>query len=102
MSFAASLACVAARSHLYSPEVCDTTFDKLFAKVRELAEAMVARLSQMRIALLRELDGSEAKLRFVNTRLILSVGIDLNGGGEYDTDPRKVKTALETLNKMGF
>jgi hypothetical protein len=70
--------------------------------MREMADAMVARLSHMRDALLRELNGSEAKLRFVNTRLILSVGVDLNRVGEHDTDPRKVKTALETLNKMGF
>lgn len=64
---------------------------------------MLARLSHMRAALLRELAGNDAKLRFVNTRLILSVGIDLNDiVHAEDNDPRKVKTALEALHKMGF
>ena len=61
------------------------------------------RLSAIRSALLRELSGNDTRLRFINTRLILSVGVDLNEiSGADDRDAAKVKLTLETLNKMGF
>lgn len=64
---------------------------------------MVERLSAIRSALLRELSGNDTRLRFINTRLILSVGVDLNEiSGADDRDANKVKLTLETLNKMGF
>jgi hypothetical protein len=60
-------------------------------------------LSAIRANLLRELAGSDAKLRFINTRLILSVGIDLNEIAATDEyDPRKVVLTIQTLRKMGF
>jgi hypothetical protein len=61
------------------------------------------RLSAIREALLNELSGNDVRLRFINTRLILSIDVNL-----YDIPPaedeseRAVKLTLETLNKMGF
>ena len=61
------------------------------------------RLSTIREALLSELSGNEAQLRFINTRLILSVGVSLfvETRGE-DIDQRRVEAVLATLRKMGF
>jgi hypothetical protein len=57
----------------------------------------------IRVALLRELSWNDARLRFINTRLILSVGIDLNEiSNDDDNDPNKVEIAREALTKMGF
>lgn len=52
----------------------------------------------MKASLLSEL-GSVARLHFVNTRLILTVGVDLNSG---ELDRAKVDTAISALQKMGF
>lgn len=61
------------------------------------------RLSSIREALLAELSGNTASLRFINTRLILSIGVDLNTvTPSEDADPNRVKVTLETLHKMGF
>jgi hypothetical protein len=61
------------------------------------------RLSSIREALLAELSGNTASLRFINTRLILSIGVDLNTvAPAEDADPNRVKVTLETLHKMGF
>ncbi len=61
------------------------------------------RLSFLRSALLRELGGNETRLRFINTRLILSVGVDLNDITHNDEhDQRKIALTLESLVKMGF
>jgi hypothetical protein len=61
------------------------------------------RLSSIREALLTELSGNTASLRFINTRLILSIGVDLiTVTPADDADPNRVKTTLETLHKMGF
>ena len=57
------------------------------------------RISDIRGALLRELAGSETRLSFINTRLILTVGINLN---EEERDPRKIAAVREALHKMGF
>ena len=60
------------------------------------------RLSLVRNALLREL-GSETRLHFVNTRLILTVDVNLNAPDPgSDNDPIKVERALTALQKMGF
>jgi hypothetical protein len=61
------------------------------------------RLSAIREALLNELSGNDVRLRFINTRLILSINVNL-----YEIPPSQdeaegtVKLTLETLNKMGF
>lgn len=61
------------------------------------------RLSNIREALLSELAGNTASLRFINTRLILSIGVDLiSVKPAEDADPNRVKVTLETLHKMGF
>jgi hypothetical protein len=61
------------------------------------------RLSSIREALLTELSGNTASLRFINTRLILSIGVDLiSVTPADDADPNRVKATLETLHKMGF
>ena len=61
------------------------------------------RLSTIREALLSELSGNDARLRFINTRLILSIGVNLILiKPSEDADPRRVTTTLETLQKMGF
>jgi hypothetical protein len=61
------------------------------------------RLSSIREALLTELSGNTARLRFINTRLILSIGVDLiSVAPADDADPNRVKATLETLHKMGF
>ena len=61
------------------------------------------RLSSIREALLAELSGNTARLSFINTRLILSIGVDLNTVAQSeDADPNRVKVTLETLHKMGF
>lgn len=63
----------------------------------------LVRLSQIRVALLKELAGNDARLRFINTRLILTLGIDLNEPTHAeDRDAAKVKQTLDALNKMGF
>ena len=59
-------------------------------------------LANLRSALLEELGGNDARLRFINTRLILSIGVDLNDVGLEVRDAQKVQEAFETLQKMGF
>lgn len=52
---------------------------------------------------MNELSGNDVRLRFINTRLILSIDVnlyDINPG--EDESERAVKLTLETLNKMGF
>ena len=61
------------------------------------------RLTNIRSALLSELAHNHARFLFVNTRLILSIGVDLNHIPKgQDSDATKIKLALETLGKMGF
>ena len=61
------------------------------------------RLTTIRSALLSELSHNHARFLFVNTRLILSIGVDLNHIPKgQDTDPTKIRLALDTLGKMGF
>ena len=63
----------------------------------------VDRISTLRVALLRELSGNHARFRFINTRLILSVGVDLNQiHRNPEVDGAKAKLALDTLQKMGL
>jgi hypothetical protein len=63
----------------------------------------VERLSTIRGALLRELSDNFARYSFINTRLILSVGVNLNEIPKSpEVDAAQAKRALETLNKMGF
>ncbi len=50
-----------------------------------------------------ELGGNVARLRFINTRLILSIGIDLFTTSLTEAmDPSLAKKAFETLNQMGL
>ena len=61
------------------------------------------RLSSIREALLNELSGNDARLRFINTRLILTVGVSLYAQTFVeDSDEARVKMTLEQLHKMGF
>lgn len=61
------------------------------------------RLSHIREALLVELGGNTARLRFINTRLILSIGVDLfTTSFVVDSDATVAKKALDTLNQMGL
>jgi hypothetical protein len=61
------------------------------------------RLSAIREALLNELSGNDVRLRFINTRLILSIDVNLYDiAPDEDESERAVKLTLETLNKMGF
>jgi hypothetical protein len=63
----------------------------------------VQRLSTIREALLSELSGNDARLRFINTRLILSIGVNLIMiKPNEDTDERRVRATIDTLKKMGF
>jgi len=63
----------------------------------------VERLSTIRGALLDELAHNHARFLFINTRLILSVGVDLNETPRSaEADFNNAKLALETLHKMGF
>jgi hypothetical protein len=63
----------------------------------------VERLSKIRAALLRELAGNDARLRFINMRLILTIGVDLNEAAPAeDADPGRVRLTMQTLHKMGF
>lgn len=57
------------------------------------------KISEVRSALKAELSGNEARLRFVNTRLILSIGVDLFDDGQ---ETAKAVLATKTLLKMGF
>lgn len=60
-------------------------------------------LSGIREALLAELGGDSSKLYFINTRLILSVGVNLNEITDgKDGDPKSVESVLLSLRKMGF
>jgi hypothetical protein len=63
----------------------------------------VNKLSAIREALLAELD-DPAKLHFVNTRLILTIGVNLNAqlDSKRDSDPMKVNDAIKMLRKMGY
>lgn len=61
------------------------------------------RLSAIREALLNELGGSDARLRFINTRLILSINVNLCAiRPSDDEDQRLIAKTVETLHKMGF
>jgi len=61
------------------------------------------RVTAIREALLNELKGNDARLRFINTRLILSIGVNLYlVTPAEDSDPNRVRLTLETLHKMGF
>ncbi|MGE0787491.1 MAG: hypothetical protein AB7S26_17590 [Sandaracinaceae bacterium] len=60
-------------------------------------------LTGIRSALLEELEGDVGRLHFINTRLILTVGVNLNQiTPALDQDARKVQSALDSLKKMGF
>ena len=59
------------------------------------------KLSAVRAALLMELDDA-AKLHFVNTRLILTIGVNLNSYENNDTDLKAVEKTLKALHKMGY
>ena len=54
---------------------------------------------EIREALLRELR-TPAAFAFVNTRLILTVGVNLNEAA--DSDPEKMERAIGALQKMGY
>lgn len=63
----------------------------------------MTRLTSIRENLLRELSGSTARLSFINTRLILSIGVNLDEISPMDDDDtRKVEEAVKILRKMGF
>jgi hypothetical protein len=64
-------------------------------------EGKVNKLSAVRAALLMELDDA-AKLHFVNTRLILTIGVNLNSYDNNDNDLKKVEKTLKALHKMGY
>jgi hypothetical protein len=50
-----------------------------------------------------ELGGNVARMRFINTRLILNIGVDLFTTSLTEaTDPLLAKKAFETLNQMGL
>lgn len=57
-------------------------------------------LDAVRAALLKEL-GDPAKLHFINTRLILTVGVSLDENSKV-TDPKQVEKTVSALQKMGF
>ena len=68
-----------------------------------LLEAALPRLSIIREALLKELSGNTATLRFINTRLILSINVNLFAEtAAEDMDQKRSRAAMETLHKMGF
>jgi hypothetical protein len=61
------------------------------------------RLSAIREALLNELSGNHARLRFINTRLILSIGVNLFAESvAEDANEKNVRATVDTLRKMGF
>lgn len=52
---------------------------------------------------MNELAGNDARLRFINTRLILSAGVNLFAqSAAEDSDENRVRKTLEQLHKMGF
>ncbi|MBL9023993.1 MAG: hypothetical protein JNL21_17485 [Myxococcales bacterium] len=55
----------------------------------------------MKEALLKEL-GNPTRLHFINTRLILTIDVNLNATDATDTDPAKIDQAVSALQKMGF
>jgi hypothetical protein len=60
------------------------------------------RLSSIRQALLAELE-DPAKLHFVNTRLILTIGVNLNSPDRKDdADLVKVEKTISALKRMGY
>ncbi len=60
-------------------------------------------LTAIRGALLDELAGDSARLHFINTRLILTIGVNLNEiTPAIDEDAAMADSALVTLRKMGF
>lgn len=63
----------------------------------------MTKLSAIRAALLEELRGDVTKLHFINTRLILHLGVNLNEiSGSTNEDRTKVESTVKTLQKMGF
>lgn len=51
----------------------------------------------------KELSGNDARLRFINTRLILTIGVDLYAVTPVeDVDAARVRITLDALQKMGF
>ena len=68
-----------------------------------LSQGALLRLSIIREALLKELSGNMAQLRFINTRLILSINVNLFAETAVeDRDEKRYRAAMETLHKMGF
>lgn len=68
-----------------------------------MTRGQASRLTSIRSALLQELAGNDARLHFINTRLILTVGVDLSDiRGIDDDDANKVELTVSTLHKMGF
>lgn len=60
-------------------------------------------LTAVRSALLEELNGDDSRLHFINTRLILTVGVNLNGiTPAVDEDNQKIESAISALRSMGF
>jgi hypothetical protein len=59
-------------------------------------------LSELRIALNRQLD-DPGKFYFVNTRLILSTGVNLNQlSAEANTDPARIAAVTSAIVSMGI
>ncbi len=68
-----------------------------------MPKVLLDRLTHIRNALLKELSGNDARIRFINTRLILTLGVDISEPlPAEDRDPAKVKAVLGALAKMGF
>lgn len=61
----------------------------------------LTRLYAVKEALLKEL-GNPTRLHFINTRLILTIDVNLNATDATDRDPAKVELAVGALKKMGF
>jgi serine/threonine protein kinase len=60
-------------------------------------------LCHLRTTLLEELAGNDARLRFINTRLILNTGVDLYAiPPTDDAATSKLQSTVLTLKKMGF
>ena len=60
------------------------------------------KLSAIRVALLAEIN-DPAKFHFLNTRLILTIGVNLNTEDrKQDSDPAQVNKAIKVLRRMGY
>ena len=58
-------------------------------------------LRALKQALSAEL-GSDTSFRFINTRLILRTGIDLQRVGDDELTPERLSTVRKELQEMGF